>query len=41
MKKQEITITPNQNEFEKQFEYANSLIEQHKVNVNAETLLTN
>ena len=45
MKKQEITITPNQNELEKQFEYVNSIIEQHRssaiAKVNTEALLTN
>ena len=43
MKKQEITITPNQNELEKQFEYVNSIIEQHRssaiAKVNTEALL--
>ena len=43
--KQEITITPNQNELEKQFEYVNSLIEQHRssaiTEVNTEALFTN
>lgn len=43
--KQEITIFPNLNELEKQFEYVNSLIEQHRssaiTKVNTETLLTN
>lgn len=43
--KQEITITSNQNELEKQFEYVNSLIEQHRssaiAKVNTEALLTN
>ena len=43
--KQEITITPNQIELEKQFEYVNSIIEQHRssaiVKVNTEALLTN
>ena len=43
--KQEITITPNQIELEKQFEYVNSIIEQHRssaiAKVNTEALLTN
>ena len=43
--KQEITITPNQIELEKQFEYVNSIIEQHRssaiTKVNTEALLTN
>ena len=43
--KQEITITPNQIELEKQFEYVNSIIEQHRssaiAEVNTEVLLTN
>lgn len=43
--KQEITITPNQIELEKQFEYINSIIEQHRssaiAKVNTEALLTN
>ena len=43
--KQEITITPNQVELEKQFEYVNSIIEQHRssaiAKVNTEALLTN
>ena len=43
--KQEITITPNQTELEKQFEYVNSIIEQHRssaiAKVNTEALLTN
>ena len=43
--KQEITIIPNQIELEKQFEYVNSIIEQHRssaiTKVNTEVLLTN
>lgn len=43
--KQEITITPNQIELEKQFEYVNSIIEQHRssaiAKVNTEALLAN
>lgn len=43
--KQEITIIPNQIELEKQFEYVNSIIEQHRssaiAKVNTEALLTN
>ena len=43
--KQEITIIPNQIELEKQFEYVNSIIEQHRssaiTKVNTEALLTN
>ena len=43
--KQEITITLNQMELEKQFEYVNSIIEQHRssaiTKVNTEALLTN
>lgn len=43
--KQEITIIPNQIELEKQFEYVNSIIEQHRssaiTKVNMEALLTN
>ena len=43
--KQEITITHNQIELEKQFEYVNSIIEQHRssaiAKVNTEALLTN
>ena len=43
--KQEITIIPNQIELEKQFEYVNSIIEQHHssaiTKVNTEALLTN
>lgn len=43
--KQGITITPNQIELEKQFEYVNSIIEQHRssaiAKVNKEALLTN
>ena len=43
--KQEITITTSQIELEKQFEYVNSIIEQHRssaiMKVNTEALLTN
>ena len=43
--KQKITIIPNQIELEKQFEYVNSIIEQHRssaiTKVNMEALLTN
>ncbi|WP_455585845.1 PDDEXK nuclease domain-containing protein [Bacteroides sp.] len=43
--KQKITIIPNQTELEKQFEYVNSLIEQHRssaiAKVNIEALLAN
>ena len=43
--KQEITIIPNQIELEKQFEYVNSIIEQHRssaiAKVNTEALQTN
>ena len=43
--KQGITITPNQIELEKQFEYVNSIIEQHRssaiAKVNTEALLAN
>ena len=43
--KDEITIAPNQSELEQQFEYINSLIEQHRssaiAKVNVEALLTN
>lgn len=43
--KQEITITPNQIELEKQFEYVNSIIVQHRssaiAKVNTEALLAN
>ena len=43
--KQEITIIPNQIELEKQFEYVNSIIEQHRssaiTKVNTEALQTN
>ena len=43
--KQEITVTPNQMELEKQFEHVNSIIEQHRssaiAKVNTEALLTN
>ena len=43
--KQKLTITPNQIELEKQFEYVNSIIEQHRssaiAKVNTEALLTN
>lgn len=43
--KQEISIISNQSELEKQFEYVNSLIEQHRssaiTKVNTEALLTN
>lgn len=42
--KQEMTISSNQNELEKQFEYVNSLIEQHRssaiTKVNTKALLT-
>jgi len=42
---QEVTIIPSQTELEKQFEYVNSLIEQHRslaiAKVNTEALLTN
>lgn len=43
--RQEITINPNQIELERQFEYVNSIIEQHRsfaiTKVNTEALLTN
>ena len=39
--KQEITITPNQIELEKQFEYVNSIIEQHHSSAIAKVNTTN
>ena len=42
---QEVTIIPSQTELEKQFEYVNTIIEQHRslaiAKVNTEALLTN